>query len=83
MQNFPFQKTVLSIFSEVFLGGGCRACGLAYKQKVLTEVEKNSQENSEDILCPVWPHAGLDATQGPIADGEHFPLHLMVWEYDL
>lgn len=24
MQNFPFQKTVLSMFSEVFLGGGCR-----------------------------------------------------------
>lgn len=25
MQSFPFQKMILSMFSEVFLGGGCRA----------------------------------------------------------
>lgn len=45
MQNFPFQKTVLSMFSEVFLGGGCRACGLAHRQNGLSKVGKNSQEN--------------------------------------
>lgn len=45
MQNFPFQKTVLSMFSEVFLGGGCRACGLTHREKGLSKVGKNSQEN--------------------------------------
>lgn len=45
MQNFPFQKRVLSMSSEVFLRGGCRACGLAHRQKGLSKAGENSQEN--------------------------------------
>lgn len=45
MQNFPFQMRVLSMFSEVFLRGGCRACGLAHRQKGFSKVGKNSQES--------------------------------------
>lgn len=38
---------------------------------------------TEDFLRPVWPQAHFKAMQGTIAGGEHFPPHLMIWEYDL